>query len=145
MSASTSPRTIEYIESNFSPVNAHAEGIVDNERQYSRLKRFTADRALIKNIAIIALIIGVLAILLAFAYNRAKAPVIEIVEKPVYIPKPEIQIVKVPHPGESKIIEVPIIIEKQVKVPIQVGVVTDEFTFFHKEVITKDDIYSVTV
>ena len=105
MSASTSPRTIEYIESNFSPVNAHAEGIVDNERQYSRLKRFTADRALIKNIAIIALIIGVLAILLAFAYNRAKAPVIEIVEKPVYIPKPEIQIVKVPHPGESKIIE----------------------------------------
>ena len=98
MSASTSPRTIEYIESNFSPVNAHAEGIVDNERQYSRLKRFTADRALIKNIAIIALVLGLLAIVFAYAYNKAKAPVIEVVEKPVYIDKPVYTTVKVPDP-----------------------------------------------
>ena len=145
MSASISPRTIEYIESDFSPVNAHAEGIVDNERQYSRLKRFTADRALIKNIAIIALVLGLLAIVFAYAYNKAKAPVIEVVEKPVYIDKPVYTTVKVPDPEMSQVIEVPVYIEKQIKVPIQVGAVTDEFSFFHKELITKDGIYSVTV
>ena len=145
MSSIALPRSIEFIESDFSPINAHAEGIVDNERQLSRLKRFKADRALIINIAIIALVLGVLAILFAFAYNRANAPVIDVVEKPVYITKPEIQIVKVPDPNESIIVEVPIIVEKQVKVPIQVGAVTDEFTFFHKELVSLDKIYSVTV
>ncbi|SVD00017.1 uncharacterized protein METZ01_LOCUS352871, partial [marine metagenome] len=82
MTSKSSPKSIEYVESNFSTLNAHADGIVDNERQLSRLKRFKADRALIKNICIIALALGLLAILLAIAYNRSQAPVIEIVEKP---------------------------------------------------------------
>jgi S1-C subfamily serine protease len=145
MSALSSPRSIEYIESNFSPVNAHANSIVDNEKQYSRLKRFSADRALIKNIAIIALVVGILAILLAYAYSRANAPIIEIVERPVYIDKPVYTIVKIPDPELSQIVEVPVYIEKQVKVPIQVGAVTDEFSFFHKEFVAIDGIYSVTV
>lgn len=145
MSTLSSPRSIEYVESNFSPVNAHANSIVDNEKQYSRLKRFSADRALIKNFAIIALVTGLLAILLAFAYNKAKAPVIDVVEKPVYIPKPEYITVKVPDPDKSIIVEVPIIVDRIVKVPIQVGVVTDEFSFFHKEFVSIDGIYSVTV
>jgi len=145
MSALSSPRSIEYVESNFSPVNAHANSIVDNEKQYSRLKRFSADRALIKNIAIIALVVGILAILLAYAYSRANAPIIEIVEKPVYIDKPVYTIIKVPDPELSQVIEVPVYIEKLVKVPIQVGAVTDEFSFFHKELVSIDGIYSVTV
>jgi S1-C subfamily serine protease len=145
MSSSALPRSIEFIESDFSPINAHADGIVDNEKQLSRLKRFKADRALIKNIAIIALVLGVLAILFAFAYNRANAPVIEVVEKPIYIDKPVYTTIKVPDPNLSQVIEVPVYIEKLVKVPIQVGVVTDEFSFFHEEIIQKDGIYSVTV
>ena len=145
MSTLSSPRSIEYVESNFSPVNAHANSIVDNEKQYSRLKRFSADRALIKNIAIIALVVGILAILLAYAYSRANAPIIEIVEKPVYIDKPVYTIIKVPDPELSQVIEVPVYIEKLVKVPIQVGAVTDEFSFFHKELVSIDGIYSVTV
>ena len=145
MSTLSSPRSIEYVESNFSPVNAHANSIVDNEKQYSRLKRFSADRALIKNIAIIALVVGILAILLAYAYSRANAPIIEIVERPVYIDKPVYTIVKIPDPELSQIVEVPVYIEKQVKVPIQVGAVTDEFSFFHKELVAIDGIYSVTV
>jgi len=145
MSTLSSPRSIEYVESNFSPVNAHANSIVDNEKQYSRLKRFSADRALIKNIAIIALVVGILAILLAYAYSRANAPIIEIVERPVYIDKPVYTIVKIPDPELSQIVEVPVYIEKQVKVPIQVGAVTDEFSFFHKEFVAIDGIYSVTV
>ncbi|MDB9865096.1 trypsin-like peptidase domain-containing protein [Candidatus Thioglobus sp.] len=145
MSTLSSPRSIEYVESNFSPVNAHANSIVDNEKQHSRLKRFSADRALIKNIAIIALVVGILAILLAYAYSRANAPIIEIVEKPVYIDKPVYTIIKVPDPELSQVIEVPVYIEKLVKVPIQVGAVTDEFSFFHKELVSIDGIYSVTV
>ena len=145
MSTLSSPRSIEYVESNFSPVNAHANSIVDNEKQYSRLKRFSADRALIKNIAIIALVLGVLAILLAYAYSRANAPIIEIVEKPVYIDKPVYTIVKVPDPELSQVVEVPVYIEKLVKVPFQIGGVTDEFSFFHKELVSIDGIYSVTV
>jgi S1-C subfamily serine protease len=145
MASKTSPKSIEYIESNFSTLNAHADGIVDNERQLSRLKRFKADRALIKNICIVFLALGLLAILLAIAYNRTQAPVIEVVEKPVYIDKPVYTTIKVPDPELSKVIEVPIYIEKQIKVPIQVGAVTDEFSFFHREIVKKDGIYSVTV
>ena len=145
MSSIALPRSIEFIESDFSPINAHADGIVDNERQLSRLKRFKADRALIKNIAIIALVLGILAILFAFAYNRANAPVIDVVEKPIYIDKPVYTTIKVPDPNLSQVIEVPVYIEKQVKVPIQVGAVTDEFSFFHRELLNQDDIYSVTV
>ena len=103
----------EYTASDFSTLNAHADGVIDNEKQLARLKKFRADRVLIKNFAIIALILGVLAILLAIAYNRANAPIIDIVEKPVYIDKPEYIIVKVPDPEHSKVIEKVVVVEKQ--------------------------------
>ena len=135
----------EFTASDFSTLNAHADGVIDNEKQLARLKKFRADRVLIKNFAIIALILGVLAILLAIAYNRANAPVIDIVEKEVYIPKPEYTIIKVPDPDLSQVIEVPVYIEKIIKVPIQVGAVTDEFSFFHREKLNKDGILNVTV
>ena len=72
----------EYIESHFSTLNAHADGVVDNEEQLSRLKRFKADRAWIKNAGIALLVLGIFTILLAFAYNKYKAPVFQVVEKP---------------------------------------------------------------
>ena len=84
----------EFTASDFSTLNAHADGVIDNEKQLARLKKFRADRVLIKNFAIIALIFGVLAILLAIAYNRANAPIIDIVEKNVYIDKPVYEIVE---------------------------------------------------
>ena len=135
----------EYTASDFSTLNAHADGVIDNEKQLARLKKFRADRVLIKNFAIIALILGVLAILLAIAYNRANAPIIDIVEKNVYIDKPVYIIVKVPDPKLSQVIEVPIYIDKIIKVPIQIGAVTDEFSFFHRETLNKDGIFHVTV
>mgnify|MGYP000052927538 FL=1 len=135
----------EYTASNFSTLNAHADGVVSNEHELARLKRFRADRALIKNLGIIALIIGILAILLGYAYSRANAPVIEIVEKNVYIDKPVYEVIKVPDPELSEVIEVPVYIEKIVKVPIQVGAVTDEFSFFHQETLNRNGIASVTV
>ena len=152
----------EYTESNFSALNVHAEGIVDNERQLTRLKRFRADRALIKNITIVILALGIFILLLAFAYSRYKAPVYDIVEKPVYIEKPVTQIVekpvyiekpvyqivKIPDPNLSQVIEVPIYIEKIIKVPIQVtkkeGTITN-FTFFNHRNINRDGITKVTV
>ena len=134
----------EYVASDFSALNAHVEGVVNNEQQLARLKRFRADRALIKNVGIILLVVGFLAVLLAYAYNRANAPVIEIIEKPVYIDKPEYIIVKVPDPELSEQIEVPIYIDRFIRVPIQIGAVEDEFSFFHKELVNKDGILSVT-
>ena len=135
----------EYSASNFSTLNAHADGVVSNENQLARLKKFKADRALIKNLGIVALIIGILAILLGYAYSRANAPVIEIVEKNVYIDKPVYEVIKVPDPELSQVIEIPVYIEKIIKVPIQVGAVTDEFSFFHHEKLNKDGISHVTV
>ena len=149
----------EYVASDFSTLNAHADGVIDNEKQLARLKKFRADRALIKNFAIIALILGVLAILLAIAYNRAYAPIIDIVEKNVYIDKPVYEIVEkevyidkpvyktipVPDPKLSQVIEVPVYIEKIIKVPIQVGTLTSEFSFFNHEKLNKDGILIVTV
>lgn len=140
--------SVEYVESDFSTLNAHADGVIDNEEQLSRLKRFRADRARIKNIGIIALIIGILAILLAYAYSRTQVPIIEIVEKPVYIDKPVYRTIKVPDKNLSKVIEVPVYIEKIIKVPIQIikreGGVTD-FSFFNTTNVNKDGISEVTV
>jgi len=144
MADKLSSKSTEFVESNFSTLNAHAEGVIDNEKQLARLKRFKADRALIKNICIILLVIGVLALLLAVAYNRTNAPIIEVVEKPVYIDKPVYETVKIPDPELSQVIEVPVYIEKIIKVPIQVGNVTD-FTFFNSKQINKDGIAEVTV
>ena len=135
----------EYTASNFSTLNAHADGVVSNENELARLKKFRADRALIKNLGIIALIIGILAILLGYAYSRANAPVIEIVEKNVYIDKPVYEVIKVPDPELSEVIEVPVYIEKIVKVPIQVGAVTDEFSFFRHKALNNNGITVVTV
>ena len=81
---SVTKTSTEFTASDFSTLNAHADGVIDNEKQLARLKKFRADRVLIKNFAIIALILGVLAILLAIAYNRAYAPIIDIVEKNHY-------------------------------------------------------------
>lgn len=142
---SVTKTSTEFTASDFSTLNAHADGVIDNEKQLARLKKFRADRVLIKNFAIIALILGVLAILLAIAYNRAYAPIIDIVTKEVYIPKPVYETILVPDPKLSKVIEVPVYIEKIVKVPIQVGAVTDEFSFFHHEKLNKDGISHVTV
>ena len=61
----------EYTASNFSTLNAHADGVVSNENELARLKKFRADRALIKNLGIIALIIGILAILLGYADRKS--------------------------------------------------------------------------
>ncbi len=148
MSEPTTPNHKEYVESSFSTLNAHADGVVDNEHQLSRLKKFKADRVWIKNVGIALLILGVLAILLAIAYNRYKAPVFQVVEKPIYIDKPIYHTIKVPDPKLSKIIEKPIYITKIIKVPIQITKregVTQGFTFFNAKSINKDGINSVMV
>ncbi len=148
MAEPTTSKSKEYVESHFSTLNAHADGVVDNEEQLSRLKRFKADRVWIKNAGLVLLILGIFAILLAFAYNKYKAPVFQVVDKPVYIDKPIYNTIdkpvyidkpiyntidkpvyidkpiyntiKVPDPELSRVIERPIYITKIIKVPIQI-------------------------
>jgi len=148
MAEPTTSKSKEYVESHFSTLNAHADGVVDNEEQLSRLKRFKADRVWIKNAGVILLILGVFAILLAVAYNRYKAPVFQVVEKPVYIDKPIYHTIKVPDPELSQVIEKPIYITKIIKVPIQITKregVTQGFTFFNTKNINKNGVNTVTV
>jgi len=58
----------EYITSNYDALNAHAEGVVANEKELRRLKRFRVDRFWIRNVGMLMLAIGLFAILLATAY-----------------------------------------------------------------------------
>jgi len=122
-------KSTKYIHSNFSPLNAHADGIVENEEQLSRLKRFRADKVFVKNIGIFLLALGIFAILLSIAYYvyriypysaiTTSEPIYQTIEKPVYIDKPVIKEVKVPGPP-LKIIEKPIYIDKPIYTTIKV-------------------------
>ena len=164
MAEKPSPKSIEYVENDFSSLNTHVDGILYNEKQISRLKRYRVDRVRIKQFGLILLILGLLAILLAIAYHFLKMPVkpiIQTVVKTEYIDKPiykEIEVIKyidkpvyitqkVPDPDHPPVyIEVPVYIDRPVKVPIQVGAVTDPFTFFHtKEISDLNNIYSAIV
>ena len=62
------PKPREYIVRNYDALNAHAEGVVANEKQLRRLKRFRVDRFWIRNAGMLMLAIGLFAILLATAY-----------------------------------------------------------------------------
>ena len=163
MAEKPSPKNIEYVENDFSSLNTHVDGILYNEKQVSRLKRYRVDRVRIKQFGLILLILGLLAILLAIAYHFVKMPVkpiIQTVVKTEYIDKPiykEIEVIKyidkpvyitqkVPDPDHPPVyIEVPVYIDRPVKVPIQVGAVTDEFSFFHHEYPEIPGINFVTV
>ena len=141
MAEKSSSKPIEYVENDFSSLNTHVEGILYNEKQISRLKKYRVDRVRIKQFGLIVLILGILAILLAIAYHFLKkpvAPIVHTVVKTEYIDKPVYITQKVPDPNHPPVyIEVPVYIDREVRVPIQVGAVTDEFTFFHTE-----DIFS---
>ncbi len=122
-------KSTQYTKSNFSTLNAHSDGVVENEEQLARLKRFRADRVWIKNAGFALLILGMFAILLAIAYYVYKTypysaitttkPIYQIIEKPVYIEKPVIKEVEVPGPP-LKIIEKPVYIDKPIYHTIKV-------------------------
>lgn len=137
MAEKPSHKSIEYEENNFSSLNTHIDGIIYNEKQVSRLKKYRVDRVRIKQFGLIVLILGILAILLAIAYHFLKkpvAPIVHTVVKTEYIDKPVYITQKVPDPNHPPVyVEVPVYIDRPIKVPIQVGAVTDEFTFFHTE------------
>ena len=162
MAEKSSSKSIEYVENDFSTLNAHVDGILYNEKQVSRLKKYRVDRVRIKQFGLIVLILGILAILLAIAYHFLKkpvAPIVHTVVKTEYIDKPiikEIEVPKivevpvyyaqpVPDPNHPPVyVEVPVYIEREVRVPIQVGNVTD-FSLFNEKVLNADGIYSVIV
>ena len=75
MDEKSSSKSIEYVENDFSTLNAHVDGILYNEKQVSRLKKYRVDRVRIKQFGLIVLILGILAILLAIAYHFLKKPV----------------------------------------------------------------------
>ena len=164
MAEKPSHKSIEYEENDFSSLNTHIDGIIYNEQQVSRLKKYRVDRVRIKQFGLIVLIIGILAILLAIAYHFLKLPVkpiIQTVVKTEYIDKPTYKEIEVPFPVEVPVyitqkvpdpnhppvyVEVPVYIDRPVKIPIQVGAVTDPFTFFHtKEISDLKNIYSAIV
>tara|TARA_B100001093_G_C26835495_1_gene1018149 strand:- start:48 stop:1352 length:1305 start_codon:yes stop_codon:yes gene_type:complete len=123
---------------NFDLVNSHIAGIEENERNLLRLGRFRADKAFVRNYAVAILATGFFILLIAFAYNLYKKSYLQ----------PVVHTIKVPDPNLSQVIEKPIIIEKIVKVPIQIestqGAITD-FTFFKYIKINKNGIDQVIV
>jgi len=120
----SSKKGIEYIQSDFSPLNAHADGVVENEKQLARLKRFRADRFFFKSVCIFLIALGVFLILLSVAYYIYRVypysaitttePIYQTIDKPVYIDRPVIKEVEVPGPPILKVVEKPIYIEKPV-------------------------------
>ena len=122
-------KSTKYVHSNFSPINAHADGVVENEEQLSRLKRFRADRVFIKNIGFFLLALGLFAILLSIAFYIYRTypysaitttePIYRTIEKPVYIDRPVIREIEVPGPP-LEIVEKPIYIDKPVYTIIKV-------------------------
>ena len=131
-------KKISKTKHNFDLVNSHVAGIQENEHNLLRLGRFRADKAFVRNYAVAILATGFFILLLGFAYNLYKKAYLQ----------PIVHTIKVPDPNLSQVIEKPIIIEKIVKVPIQIessqGSVTD-FTFFKHTEINKDGISTVTV
>jgi hypothetical protein len=116
----------EHIVSNYDALNAHAEGVVDNEKQLRRLKRFKTDRVFIKNLGLLLLVLGMFAILATTAYYIyiKSNPIQEVVEKIVF-------------QDREVIVEVP--------VPVPPGSKFGKFTIFHKETIDRGGIgYIIT-
>jgi S1-C subfamily serine protease len=100
------PKPREYIVRNYDALNAHAEGVVANEKQLRRLKRFRVDRFWIRNAGMLMLAIGLFAILLATAYYIYKK-YSTVVPGPVKIERVVVEV-----PGPVKIVRV------EVEVPI---------------------------
>lgn len=108
------PKPNEYVTSNYDALNAHAEGVVANEKQLRRLKRFRVDRVWIRNAGMLMLAIGLFTILLATAYyiykkySTAEAyietKIVEIVKEvpgPVRVKRVEVEV-----PGPTKVVEI---------------------------------------
>jgi S1-C subfamily serine protease len=108
------PKPNEYVTSNYDALNAHAEGVVANEKQLRRLKRFRADRVWIRNAGMLMLAIGLFTILLATAYyiykkySTAEAyietKIVEIVKEvpgPVRVKRVEVEV-----PGPTKVVNI---------------------------------------
>ena len=60
MAEKPSPKSIEYVENDFSSLNTHVDGILYNEKQISRLKKYRVDRIRIIQFAAIILLLGLL-------------------------------------------------------------------------------------
>jgi S1-C subfamily serine protease len=119
------PKPNEYVISNYDALNAHAEGVVANEKQLRRLKKFRADRVWIRNAGMLMLAIGLFAILLATAYYIYKK-YSTVVPGPVQIERVEVE---VPGPVKIERVEVevpgPVKIEwVEVEVPAPPSIVT---------------------
>jgi hypothetical protein len=134
----------EHIVSNYDALNAHAEGVVDNEKQLRRLKRFRADRVFIKNLGLLLMLIGIFAILLSTAYYIYKKystaePRYEVVHIPKYIDQTIIKEVQTEVLVEKIVFrDKEIIVE--VLVPVPSGSSFGKFYKFHDEIIDKDGI-----
>ncbi len=114
------PKT-KYVVRNYSAINEHTKGVLDNEKQLRRLKRFKTDRVFIKNLGLLLLVLGMFAILSTTAYYIyiKSNPVQEVVEKIVF-------------QDREVIVEVP--------VPVPPGSKFEKFTIFHKEIIDRDGV-----
>ena len=73
MDEKSSSKSIEYVENDFSTLNAHVDGILYNEKQVSRLKKYRVDRVRIKQFGLIVLILGILVFLAFFGTDTVVA------------------------------------------------------------------------
>jgi|SaaInlV_120m_DNA_1039710.scaffolds.fasta_scaffold09567_2 hypothetical protein len=120
------PKSIKHVVRNYDALNEHTKGVLDNEKQLRRLKRFKTDRVFIKNLGLLLLVLGMFAILATTAYYIyiKSNPIQEVVEKIVF-------------QDREVIVEVP--------VPVPPGSKFGKFTIFHKETIDRGGIgYIIT-
>jgi len=135
------PKSREYIVSNYDALNAHAESVVDSEKQLRRLKRFKADRVFIKNLGLLLMLIGLFAILLSTAYYIYKKystaePIYKVVDKPIYIDQTIIKKVQTEVPVNKVVFR-----DKEVFVEVKVPTPPNSsFYKFHDESINEGGI-----
>ena len=138
------PKSKEYIVSNYDALNAHAEGVVDNEKQLRRLRRFKADRVFIRNLGLLLMLVGLFAILLSTAYYIYKKystaePIYKVIDKPIYIDQTIIREVQTEVPV-NKVVFRDKEVFVEVKVPTLPNSSFDIFYIFHDESIDEGGI-----
>ena len=119
---------LRYTVHNFDALNSYVKGIIERESLYTKLK--WAD--LYQRYAVVLAII-VISLAISLALYR-------------YWPWDNTIYVQVPDPSMSEVVEVPVIVEKPVYIPIEIptqeGVVTD-FVIFQEKVLNRDNIKRV--
>jgi len=132
-----------YTVNNFFALNSYAEKLVDRFKIINAINRSRLHKnyAVIFSIIIIAIAIAAVIFAIAFRYFSG-----DTILPQAHIEKAVIQYIPVPDPEKSQVIEIPVVVEKPVFIPVEIpikeGVVSD-FTIFQTVEIERDNVERV--